>query len=343
MPLTETVPLSKRLECFIHLGKFLRTLPYQEKAFLASQARMENPWFTEQNVLIALQNLAIMLEEEEVVNFVLHYPWLGENRPSETIGIVSAGNIPAVGFHDLFCVLIAGHRIQLKPSKSDSVLIKFLVHKIMELEPAFAERIQLVDRLVGFDRVICTGSDNSARYFEHYFGKYPHIIRKNRTSVAVLSGQENSSDLHSLAEDIFTYYGFGCRNVSKLFLPKGYEIARFLEAMEPFSYTIQHHKYANNYDYNKAIFIVNGQPYYDNGFLLLKESSSLFSPLSVLYFEYYETLEEARRLLEKSQQDLQCVVSKINVIPKRIDFGTTQCPKLIDYADGVDTIAFLGS
>lgn len=336
-----SLPLSIRLDCFIRLGKELSALKPESKETLASRAKYENPWFTESNVLLALDNLIRMLEEEELINFVINYPLLKENKVAKTVALVLAGNIPAVGFHDVLCVLLSGHKIMAKLSKSDTVLMKFILDTIVELEPKFADFIQIEERIANFDAVICTGSDNSARYFEHYFGKYPNIIRKNRTSIAVLSGNETEMELRLLADDIFAYYGFGCRNVSKLFLQKNVDIIKVIDAFEPYSSIVNHHKYANNYDYNRAIFLVNLQHSYDNGFALIREDSALFSPLSVIHFEYYDTTEEVLQLLEKWKNSIQCIVSKLPEIRNRIDFGKTQSPHLLDYADGVDTMRFL--
>jgi hypothetical protein len=337
----QSLPLATRIECFVELGKTLSALSWEEKSTLSLRAKGENPWFTEANTLMAFQSLCLMLDEEALVNFVLQYPQLKETKKPQTIALVLAGNIPAVGFHDVLCVLLSGECVQIKLSKSDTVLMKFLLDRIVSIEPSFSDFIQVVDRLTIFDKVICTGSDNSARYFEHYFGKYPHIIRKNRTSVAVLQGDETPQDLRGLADDIFSYYGFGCRNVSKLFLPSQYDIQTLIAAMEPYSEVVNHHKYANNYDYNRAIFLLNLEPFYDNGFVMLKEATSYFSPISVLHYGYYDSLEDLLQVLEKDQQSIQCIVSHIKQIKGRVNFGDTQRPGLLDYADGVDTLQFL--
>jgi len=338
---SKPLPLSDRLDCFIQLGKRIQSLDASRKEAIGQRAKAENPWFTEASVLLALSNLGEMMEEDSLVNFVLSYPGLKEEHPVRTIGLVLAGNIPAVGFHDLFCVLIAGHIAETKLSKSDSSLIHFLLDEILNIEPRFGDFISKVDRLSNFDAVVCTGSDNSSRYFEYYFGKYPNIIRKNRTSIAILKGDESEQELKLLADDIFTYYGFGCRNVSKVFLPKGMEVISILPAFEHYSFVGHHHKYANNYDYNKAIFLVNQQHCFDNGFLILKEDLSLFSPLSVLHFEYYEELDVLFTQLEKTEKSIQCIVSKVPQIKKKVAFGNTQRPNLMDYADGVDVVEFL--
>lgn len=338
---SKPLPLSDRLECFIELGKRLRSLDSATKESVSQQAKAENPWFTESNVLLALSSLGEMLDEDGLVNFVLAYPTLKEDHPVRTIGLVLAGNIPAVGFHDLYSVLIAGHIAEIKLSKSDSCLMGFLIGQIEDIEPRFVDFIQRVDRLSNFDAVICTGSDNSSRYFEYYFGKYPNIIRKNRTSVALLQGDETAQELKLLADDIFTYYGFGCRNVSKIYLPKGSEVVDILPSFEHYSFIGHHHKYANNYDYNKAIFLVNQQHCFDTGFLIVKEDTSLFSPLSVLHFEYYEDFKELLGQLGKWEKSIQCVVSKIPQVNNKIAFGNTQRPSLTDYADGIDVVEFL--
>jgi len=248
-----------------------------------------------------------------------------------------AGNIPLVGFHDFLSVLITGNKVLAKLSSNDTVLLPFLAKKLIEIEPGFAELIEFTEeRLSNFDAVIATGSNNTARYFEYYFGKYPSIIRKNRNSVAILTGNETPEQLDALAEDIFRYFGLGCRNVSKLFLPKDYNFDPFFNAMYGWKEIINNNKYINNYDYNKAVYLMSNIELLDNEFLLLKEDNGFSSPISVVFYQYYESEDELRKYLSENKEHIQAIVSE-----KDIPFGAAQKPQLWDYADGVDTVSFL--
>ena len=262
---------------------------------------------------------------------------------SKQIGLILAGNIPLVGFHDVLCVLVSGHRALIKASSNDARLIKYILGLLVAIEPWFEGHYTFVERLEGFDAVIATGSNNSSRYFEYYFGKVPHIIRKNRNSVALLTGLESKEELYLLGHDIFDYFGLGCRNVSKLLVPSGYNFTPFFEGIEPHQPIINHHKYNNNYDYNKSIYLVNGDKHLDNGFLLVKEDERMASSLAVLYFEYYDSPADAQTRLAALANDIQCVVCKpgTDVGMATVGFGKSQQPALWDYADGVDTLAFL--
>jgi hypothetical protein len=339
--LSPSLPLSTRIECFTTLGKELGSLSPEAMESLAAKAKYGNPWFVEENVAMALHQLALMLEEDSLVNFVLQYPALQENRAPKTVGVVMAGNIPAVGFHDVLCVLLSGNKLLAKLSKDDTVLIQFLLDRIVAIEPLFAPYIQVTERLANMDAVICTGSNNSARYFESYFGKYPHIIRKNRTSVAVLDGTETMADLHLLATDVLTYFGLGCRNVSKIYIPESMAIESVIDGFAGFSDIVNQHKYANNYTYNRAIYLLNQDKFLDNDFLLFKESENLHAPLAVLFYEKYEDQAALLKKLADMEDQIQCISSKIPHINNRIPLGQTQQPKLSDFADGVDTMEFL--
>ena len=256
-----------------------------------------------------------------------------------------AGNIPAVGFQDALSVLVSGHILLAKPSSDDYVLIYAILNKLIDLEPAFEDYIRFVERLNDADAFIATGSDNTARYFHYYFAKKPHIIRKNRTSVAVLTGEETNEELRALGRDALQYFGLGCRNVSKLYVPEKYDFTRFYEAIQDMDKIyLHHHKYFNNYDYNKSILLVNRVPHFDNGFLLLTESEVLVSAISVLHYETYRSLEEVKEKLAIASEKIQCVVGNSNSgLPEMVYFGETQKPGLLDYADSVDTMAFLAS
>lgn len=284
---------------------------------------------------------ALNLSEDRLENWLAPYPFDGE--ADKTVGLVLAGNIPLVGFHDILSVLCAGFNVQVKPSADDPTLTAHLLAKLQDINPAFASKIRITERLKDFDLVIATGNDNSARYFTYYFGNKPHIIRKNRNSAALLTGKENTNDLQQLGNDVFDYFGLGCRSVSKLFVPQGYDISAFFEGIAPFYDVINHHKYANNYDYNKSIYLINGNPHYDNGFLLVKPDERMASPLGVLYLEEYQNADSLTVRLTALAHQLQCVVSsdRLTIATPQVDFGQSQQPALDDYADGLNTLDFL--
>ena len=287
--------------------------------------------------------MASNLTADKLGSWLETYPF--DKETDKTVGLVLAGNIPLVGFHDILCVLTAGFNVQIKLASDDQKLTPHLLDKLQEIESRFAHKVTFTERLKDFDLVIATGSNNSARYFEYYFGNKPHIIRKNRNSAAVLTGKESKEELQQLGNDVFDYFGLGCRNVSKLFTPAGYDIAVFFEGIASFSDTINHHKYCNNYDYNKSIYLINGNKHYDNGFLLLKHDERTASPLAVLYHETYESIEPLTNQLATLAPELQCVVSheKLSIPTPVVGFGQSQQPALDDYADGVNTLDFLAN
>ena len=268
---------------------------------------------------------------------------LEEDLEGAKIGLVLAGNIPLVGFHDVLCVLVSGRYAMIKASTNDARLLKYVLKLLTDIAPEFGRQFNFADRLAGFDAVIATGSNNTSRYFDYYFGKVPNIIRKNRNSVALLTGSETKEQLFMLGHDIFDYFGLGCRNVSKILVPAGYDFVPFFEAIEPHQPVINHHKYNNNYDYNKSIYLVNGDNHFDNGFLLLKEDVRLTSPLAVVFFEYYENLQAAEDRLNEMAEAVQCIVTTapVKVVDQVVGFGKSQQPSLWDYADRVNTLAFL--
>lgn len=332
--------LSARIAAFAQLGRWLSDPEKStEREALAARARNENNWFTPEAIELALGAIANRyLTQPALEAWTARYP---EAAASKNVGVIMAGNVPAVGFHDALSVLMAGHRLLAKLSSQDSVLMRALLTKLTDLEPRFAERIEFVERLNAADAVIATGSDNSARYFEYYFGKKPHVIRKNRTSVALLTGLEPADELAKAGTDILTYFGLGCRNVSKLYVPDDYRFNEFYEAIEAQGDVILHHKYRNNYDYNKSVMLVNQTPFLDNGFLLLHENPALVSPISVVHFQRYAHLDAAKIALQTAAEKIQCVATAGGWLPGSVAFGTAQSPFLTDYADGVDTMAFL--
>lgn len=331
--------MDERINVFVRLGRFLNALKEEEFQSLAERVKIENPWFTGENLRMAVSAIGNFLEEKKITVWLSSYT--SPERNSKRIALIMAGNIPLVGFHDLLCVLINGDAALIKLSSKDTVGIKWLTDKIIEFDARFSNKIIYVDRLKDFDAVIATGSDNSARYFEYYFGKYPHIIRKNRTSVAILEGTETEKEMTQLGTDVFSYFGLGCRNVSKLLVPSGYKFDALFRSWEPFKNAIHHHKYGNNYDYQKSILLVTQTPFLDNGFIMIQESQRWVSPIAVVYFEYYNRREEVDTKLYALRDKLQCIVGK--AAPATINFGQTQCPDLGDYADQVDTMKFLNS
>jgi hypothetical protein len=330
--------LEQRISAFVRLGNHLSNLSDEAFETLALNARLENPWFTAENVKRSLTGITQYLKEDKLRQWTSHYT-LNPKEPKE-VALVLAGNIPLVGFHDLLSVLISGHHAQLKLSSKDSKLIQYLIKHLIWLEPAFEKAITIKEnKLENFEAVIATGSDNSARYFEYYFGKYPNIIRKNRSSCVILTGTESDEEMEALGEDIFSYFGLGCRNVSKAFVPKGYDLAKILSRWESYKDIIHHHKYCNNYDYQKSILLVNLIPFLDNGFILLQENDKLVSPISVLFYEYYTDQTDLKNKLSLNKEKIQCIVGSSNLATTT--FGTAQYPNVWDYADNVDTLTFL--
>ena len=342
---------------FVELGNFLRQfseegnvkaasvlqndLFFDDFASLIVLSQSHNGWFTPEQVKFSVQSWAKALTVDNLNQWLSNYDF-SKIEPKK-VGLILAGNIPLVGFHDFLSVLISGHDVLVKTSSNDQHLLKFLAKYLIAIQPELNSKITFVEgKLEGFDAVIATGSNNTARYFEYYFKDKPSIIRKNRNSVAVLDGTETFEDLVGLGEDIFRYFGLGCRNVSKLFVPKGYNFDNFFKAMYEYRDVIHYEKYANNYDYNKAVFLMSNFQLLDNEFLTIKEDVSYASPISSVFYEFYENLEEIATRLNADAEQIQCVVSK-NLIPNSVAFGQTQQPKLWDYADNVDTLAFLNN
>lgn len=295
-----------------------------------------NAWFTQDFVLKALSSWSISLTTENLSAWLNPYDLEGKSE-EKIIGVVMAGNLPLVGFHDYLSVLISSNKLKAKLSSNDALMLPLLHQILICIEPRFANKAEFTQaQLKNFDAVIATGSDNTSRYFDYYFGKYPHIIRKNRSGVAILTGQETKSDLINLGKDIFTYFGLGCRSVSKLYVPANYDFKELFMALEEYKYIGNHHKYFNNYEYNKAIYLVNKEMHRDTGFLLLKEDVNLSSPISVIYYEEYAEESQLKKELDTRKSEIQCIIGKAY-----IPFGDSQEPKLYEYADGVDTLNFL--
>ncbi|WP_454800731.1 acyl-CoA reductase [Mucilaginibacter phyllosphaerae] len=332
--------INDTVNTFSELGNQLLA-PNAELMEVIETERQYNAWFTPQSVLNAVMATGQMLNKANLQTWLAKYNIT--NVQPKKIGLVLAGNIPLVGFHDVLCVLVTGNHSLIKASSQDARLIKHVLSKLVEIDALYADRFSFVERLENFDAIIATGSNNSSRYFEYYFGKVPHIIRKNRNSIALLTGNETAAQLAALGKDIFDYYGLGCRNVSKLLVPEGYNFNFFFESIEHFAPIIHHHKYNNNYDYNKSIYLVNRDEHLDNGFLMLKQDTRLTSPLAVLFYDTYASLQDAETQLLQQTENLQCIVTSapLKTNNQVVEFGQSQHPQLWDYADGVDTMDFL--
>ena len=303
------------------------------------EASIKNPWFTKENIDLSLKYWSDKLTKQKLELWISEYDI--SKTKTETIAVIMAGNFPLAGFHDLLCVLITGDKLVIKFSNKDDVLIQFLIEYLLYTDSVFNEKIVIKESIIkNFDKVIATGSTNTSRYFDYYFKNKPSIIRKNRFSVGILTGEENKTDLEKLSNDIFTFFGLGCRNVSKIFIPKDYNFDEFFKSVYKWRDIINNHKYAGNYTYNRAINLIDIQPILENGFLILKESKNNYSPISVLLYEHYNDDDELKEKIELIKDDLQCIVSK-NYCKNEVAFGETQNPRLHDYADNIDTIEFL--
>lgn len=333
--------LQERINVLIQLGDHLRGEDEYLDA-LMHRTSFNNAWFTIENQKEAIAGIAEkMLSAAKLENWLKQYN-IPEKVEPKTVGIVMAGNIPLVGFHDLLCVFIAGHRALIKLSDKDQYILPYLIKLMEGFKQEAAAYFSIVGRLQGFDAVIATGSNNSARYFEAYFGKYPHIIRRNRNGIAVLSGEETAEELHELGKDVFRYFGLGCRNVSKAYVPRGYDFEPLLEALHEYRQIVLHNKYKNNFDYNYALHTLNKEGFKANGCILLREDPSLQSRIASLHYEFYDSPESIEKEIDSRKEEIQCIVSRPGLLKHpSVPFGKAQKPELWDYADGVDTMDFL--
>ena len=344
-----------RINAFVHLGEFLSqftpdkiekndSLLYNDLFFDAFKMQIQrahqfNGWFTEDNILYSFYNWSKILNQSNLMDWVSIYKL--KTNPNNKVAIITAGNIPLVGFHDFLSVLISGNKVIVKQSSNDKYFLPLIAKYLEKIEPDFKQKIEFTDKnLKDFDAVIATGSNNTARYFEYYFGKHPNIIRQNRNSIAVLTGEENETDLKNLGKDIFRYFGLGCRSVAKIFVPKNYDFDHLFRAIYSYKNIIDYKKYENNYDYNKAVYLMSQFKILENGFIMFKEDSSYSSPIASLFYEYYEDLDNLILKLEQDKEFIQCIVGNLG-IKNIVQFGDTQKPQLSDYADGVDTLDFL--
>ena len=323
--------MSEIIDTFLHLGKRLNQIG--ENHEIVNNAYLANPWFLPKNILLAIKGIRSFLEPNALI------PWMDPYDATSTprrIGIVMAGNLPLVGFHDLLCVLLSGHKAIVKLSHQDSVLMGYIINEIKAINPLLDDFIVIKERLTDIDAVLATGSDNTSRYFEYYFRDIPKIIRKNRTSVAILTGDETPDEHYGLGHDLFDYFGMGCRNVSKVFIPKNYDIRTVFPSIQSFAPMVEHHKYRNNYEYNKVIYLLQQIEHYDTGFNLWKMDSGLVSPLSVIFYGEYDDISSLSQYLTVNASKIQCIIGHGN-----ISFGKAQHPKVDDYADGINTMDFL--
>lgn len=332
--------IENNINAFAQLGDFIRENPVSLQE-IVHKTFVYNTWFTVENTNLALQNIAIeFLEKEKLTNWLSAYDTQLTNHSSKTIALVAAGNIPLVAFHDILCVLITGNKLQIKLSEKDKFLYPFLLDKLIEFNEDFKDKIEIKERLENFDAIIATGSNNTAKHFEYYFKKYKHIIRRNRNSIAILDGNETQKDFDNLGHDIFDFYGLGCRNVSKIFIPKNYDILKLREGLAKHIGVNQHNQYMNNLDYQRTVYLMNQIPLIDIDFVNITENKSMHSPISCLHFEYYDTIHDVQKIINEEKENIQCIVGNVaidNIIP----FGKSQQPTLNDYADNVDTIKFI--
>jgi hypothetical protein len=347
---------NKAADILISLGELINTKADGFKAGsvisadlqeVMTKAEQQNPWFTSPNILFALKNWVNALQSDSVCKWINSYPQLPRAGKNLNIGVINASNIPFAGMHDLLTVLVSGDNYIGRNSSEDSFLLPYISTLLVKIDPIIERRITFTSKLSGMDAVIATGSNNSSRYFEYYFGKYPHIIRKNRNGVAVLTGSESNEQLSSLGTDIFSYFGLGCRNISKLYVPENYVFDRLFENLFSFNYLMNHNKYMNNFEYNNSVLLLKRVPFLQNGFLIIMEDERIASPISILHFEKYKSIKELEKNLSEKTDQLQCIVADKEILKSeslqslRVDFGKTQMPQLWDYADQVDTMQFL--
>lgn len=328
--------LQDRILLFSALGDQIKRDPNIFFEDSLNNAKISNSWFTKDNIDVSISSILKFLEFNNLLKWLSNYSFI--NKDIKSILIIMAGNIPFVGLHDLICVLISGNKAIVKMSSKDNILIATIINNLILLEPKMKDFILITKDVVkaNFDAIIATGSDNSSKYFDYYFKSTNSIIRKNRRSIAILDGTESDLELSGLADDVFLYFGLGCRSVSKLFLPVNYDLDKLFKALFKYSDVINHQKYSNNYDYNKTIYLMNKENLLDNGFILLKEDVSIQSPISMLFYEFYNSRSELDKYINDNSNLFQCIISKND-----IDFGQSQFPKLDDYADNIDTLEFL--
>ena len=357
-----SISLKHRISAFARLGESFKVvaevlervdsgLPENEATILSiqRQSSVMNPWFSRENIAFSFRTWSNLLTIENLERWLTGYDLNRLDEPAaKVVAVINAGNIPLVGFHDFLTILLSGNKYLAKNSSDDKLLLPYVASLLTDIEPEFKPLISFTERLKDFDAVIATGSNNSSRYFDYYFGKYPHIIRRNRNGVAVLDGSEGEAYFKSLADDIFHYFGLGCRNISKLYVPEGYKFDLFFESIFDRNLIMQHNKYMNNFEHHNAILLLKQIPFLQNGFIILLENVAIPSPVAVLHYEFYSDKKELKNSLMTQREKIQCIVSTMNELkaipelqPLVIGCGKTQQPRLADYADAVDTMTFL--
>lgn len=333
--------IEQRIAALVQLGKQL-LMPDNNRETVIRRAIADNAWFTQPNIQHAIDAIATQFLAEQALRKWIQRYNIADTTTPKKVGIVLAGNIPLVGFHDLLCIFAAGHKAQIKVSSKDTVLINYVIMLLNQIDPQTTDYWQVTERLHDFDAVIATGSNNSSRYFEYYFGKYPHIIRRNRSAVAVLSGNETDVELVALGNDVFSYFGLGCRNISKLFVPTGYVFDRLLDQWQLFDELMLHDKYKANYDYQRTLLLLNREVHFASDYVMIRKyADAVSSPVSVVYYETYDTLPQLKQRIEQLNEQIQCVVGSNELYSPCVDFGKAQYPALNDYADGIDVMQFL--
>ena len=339
--------LQKRIDALVKLGDVLRS--DRELEAVIAKAASYNPWFIPEFSDKAMDAITgRMLTATNLNQWLSRYEITADDEQTKTIGIIMAGNLPLVGFHDFLCAYISGYNIKIKLSGKDDVLFPYVYGKLSQIDESLKDKSAIIERLEGFDAVIATGSNNTNRYFEYYFRDYPKILRRNRNSIAILTGEESDVELYGLADDIFIYFGFGCRNVSKLHVPEGYDITKLFPYFEKYKWMHSHTKYMNNYDYNRTLLLMNRTEHLANEIIMLQENSAISSPVSIVYYERYKDGNDLYQKVHSNTDEIQCIVSnKSRLLGGQfgniVNFGNTQKPELWDYADDVDTLYFLFS
>ncbi len=331
---------SEILQIFDTLRIQLQNISEKDLNDVSTIAYQNNLWFTKDSILRSIAGMIAMLEPKMLEKWIENYQ-INHNNPKK-IGVIMAGNIPFVGFHDAICVIASGHILYAKLSSNDKILPTFILNLLKKIDPRLESKIIITDKLNDIEALVATGTDNSARYFEYYFAKIPRIIRKSRTSLAIIDGTETKENFTLLGEDIFSYFGHGCRNVSSVLVPQNYKLDTFFEAMLPFGETLlNNNKYCNNYDYHKAIFLMNMDKFLDNNFLMLRESSNVYSPISVVHYHRYIADADIENYISSNTEKIQCIVATKPNKWTNITFGQAQNPTIFDYADGIDVMDFL--
>ncbi len=334
--------LAQRVETLVQLGKMLDLNHTGELESVIHRASIENPWFTQNNIEKSIKAIRSQYLSTEALQYLVEKYHLDDNVVPQRVALILAGNIPLVGWHDVMCCFLTGHIAVVKLSEKDTVLMKYFMDTIIKIQPGASRQFDIVDRIKNHQAAIATGSNTSAQHFKYYFSNVPHIIRANRNSIAVLHGDETVEQLQLLGQDIFSYFGLGCRNVSKIFVPRDYDLSYFIEALTVYEPIIHHNKYKNNYDYNLALMLLNKEDFLQGPFFLLKESEAIVSRIASLHYQRYDEMSEVTHWVKEHDSEIQCVLSSKDIDTiHTLPLGEAQCPTIDTWADGVDTIQFL--